>query len=114
MDRILPGYHENVSFDLGVNEYGYRNQVRLEGDQIITQKTYDAEPLLQRAQEIREQTDGTRWGEGQFVGTLPMHEAVRILAIHDDKERQKAIRAFFQENPMLCGNSKYLRTPVKG
>lgn len=113
MDRILPGYHENVSFNLGENVYGYRTKVSLEGDQIITHKQYDAQPLLDRAQQIREQTEGTRWGEGQFVGTLPMHEAVRILAIRGDKERQKAIRAFFQENPMLCGNSKYLRTPMK-
>lgn len=111
---IGKGYQENVTVDEGVNRYGYRTQMHFEGDYMIRQRTYDAEPLLQRAQQIREQTDGTRWGEGQFVGTLPMHEAVRILAIHDDKERQKAIRLFFQENPMLCGNSKYLRTPMKG
>jgi hypothetical protein len=107
------GYQENVSIDEGMDAYGYRTRVHFEGSSVITQQTYDAEPLLREAQAIREATEGTRWGDGQHVGVLPMHEAIRILRIRGRAEQQKAIRLFFQANPLLCGNSKYLRAPTR-
>lgn len=107
MDRILPGYHENVSFDLGVNAYGYRNQVHLEGDQIIRQKTYDREPLADYARVQRQLTEGTRWGDMQIKGTIAMHDLPRFLKITDPAEKRKALNQYFRENPDLICNDKY-------
>jgi hypothetical protein len=107
------GYQENCVVDEGLDAYGYRTQVRFEGSSVITQQTYDAQPLLDSAKAMREATDGKRWGDGQHVGVLPMHEAIRILKIRGHKERQAAIRVFFRENPLLCGNAKYLREPTR-
>ena len=40
------GYSENVTVDEGIDPHtGIRTQLHFEGDSLITQKTFDAEPL---------------------------------------------------------------------
>ena len=43
----------NVTLDEGVNAYGIRRQIILEGDHAVTKLTYDAEPLIEEAHGAR-------------------------------------------------------------
>ena len=51
------------------------------------QKTYDAEPYLQRVAEMRARNEGKRWGDGKEVGVLPPWVHHEINMIRDDEER---------------------------
>lgn len=82
----------------GVDQ-GIKTQVHFEDGQIIHQKTFDAEPYLKHAEDARIQTQGKRWGDGKFIGTIPPAFYAKIVGIKDPQERDKAILGFFRENP---------------
>ena len=104
------GYSENVTVDEGVDPHtGIRTQLHFEGDSLITQKTFDAEPHLERARQMREAQEGQRWGEGKFVGHIPAAFYAKICVIKNTDERRAAIRAFFAENPQFVGYTPYLK-----
>lgn len=90
---------ENTVIDLGVSKGGTATKIHLEGDQVITQQTFDAEPHLKYAEDARIQTAGKNWGEGRLVGHIPPAFYAKIILIKDRQERDKAIRAFLRENP---------------
>ena len=105
------GYSENVTVDEGINPHtGIRTQLHFEGDSLITQKTFDAEPHLKYAQELREAQDGQRWGEGKLVGHIPPAFYAKILVIRDRAERAAAVRQFFRDNPDFVGYSPYKKS----
>lgn len=98
------------SIDEGTNPHtGIRTQIHFEGDQVVVQKTYDAEPYLQRVAEMRARNEGKRWGEGKEVGVLPPWEHQRISSIKDDAEREKAMRTFFRENPAFLAYDAFIK-----
>lgn len=100
----------NFRIDEGVDPYtGVRTQIHFEGDQVVVQKTYDAEPYLQRVAEMRARNDGKRWGEGKEVGVLPPWEYQRIVLIQDDKERERAMRDFFRANPAFLAYDAFIK-----
>lgn len=104
------GYSENVSIDEGVNpNTGVRTQFHFEGDSLITQKTFDAEPHLEHARRLREAQDGQRWGEGKLVGHIPAAFYAKICVIQDLAERRAAVLEFFRQNPAFVGYTPYLK-----
>lgn len=106
----MSGYSENVTVDEGIDvQTGIRTKVHFEGDSVIFQKTFDAEPALQYVQALREAQEGKRWGEGRLVGHIPPAFYGPICAIRDPQERKQAIKRFFQDNPQFCGYSPYLK-----
>ncbi len=99
----------NFRIDEGVNhQTGVRTVYHFEGDQVVVQKQYDAEPYIKRAQEMRSRNEGLAWGSGKEVGVIPpwAHE---ITLIQDDAERVKAMRAFFRENPAFLAYDAFVR-----
>ncbi len=106
----MSGYSENVTIDEGIDpDTGVRTQFHFEGDEIIVQKTYDAEPYLRKAQEMRERNEGKSWGEGKEVGVIPPWVYPEIQKLRDRRERSKAIKAFFRANPAFCAYPAYLK-----
>lgn len=101
-------FTENVTVDEGVVN-GIRTQVHFEGNDITVQKTFDAAPHLEYAAAARRDTAGKSWGEGRLVGHIPDLYLAPILAIKDRKEREKAVRLFFQEHPALIMFDKFLK-----
>jgi hypothetical protein len=100
----------NFRIDEGVDPHtGIRTQIHFEGDQVVVQKTYDAEPYLQRVAEMRARNEGKRWGEGKEVGVLPPWALTTISVIKDDAEREKATRNFFRANPDFCAYDAYIK-----
>ncbi|KWT94682.1 MULTISPECIES: hypothetical protein [unclassified Variovorax] len=103
------GYEENVTVDEGTNAQGVRTQLHFEGDSLIVQRSYDAEPHLQYARAARESTEGMRWGEGRLVGHIPPAEYARFLLIRDNTQRKNAIKAWLRENSQFVMFEKYLK-----
>lgn len=101
---------QNIEIDEGVNTAGVRNLIRLEGDQIIHRKTFDAEPLLKAAEHARQSTQGMNWGEGRIVGTIDPVSYGRISQIKDRAERDKAILDYFRERPQFVKFDGYYKT----
>jgi hypothetical protein len=106
--QMADGYSENVTVDEGVVD-GIRTQLHFEGQDLIVQKTYDAEPHLRYAEEARIRTAGMGWGEGRVVGHIPPLEYARISQIKDRNDREKAVRLFLQENNKFVMFDRYLK-----
>jgi hypothetical protein len=100
---------ESFILDEGINEYGIHTQVSFEGDRVIKKQSYDASAMLEACKAERIATDGQRWGEMRKVGTIPMAEYAKFLAIKDNQERKKMIQRFLQQNPHFCTFDKYLK-----
>ena len=92
------------------NEYGIARDVRLEGDQITTKLTYDAAPMLEAAHAARVASEGHRWGDGHFVGIIPMVELTRINeTFRSAEERKHQILSWLRDNPKMVTFDKFLR-----
>lgn len=99
----------NVTLDEGVNEYGIRRQIILEGDQAVTKLTYDAAPLLEEAHARRIHTAGDRWGDSHHVGFIPMAELARINETYKSaEERKHQILSWLRDNPKMVTFDKFL------
>ena len=100
----------SVTLDEGVNEFGIHRQITLEGDQAITKLSYDAEPMLEHAAALRSMTAGDRWGDGHFVGIVPMAEVTRINQTYAGAEERKLqMLLWLKANPKMVTFDKFLR-----
>ena len=100
----------NFRIDEGVDPYtGVRTQIHFEGDQVVVQKTYDAEPYLQRVAEMRARNEGKKWGEGKEVGVIPPWVHQKINLIQDDAERERVMKEFFRENPAFLAYEAFVK-----
>ena len=100
----------SVTLDEGVNAFGIRREIILEGDQAVTRLTYDAEPLLEQAAALRTLTAGDRWGDGHFVGIVPMAEVTRINGAYAGaEERKRQMLLWLKANPKLVTFDKFLK-----
>ena len=100
----------SVTLDEGVNAFGIRREITLEGDQAVTKLTYDAEPLLERAATLRSLTAGDSWGNGHFVGIVPMAEVTRINEMYQGaEERKRQMLLWLKANPKLVTFDKFLK-----
>ena len=92
------------------NEYGVSRDIRVEGDHVITKQSYNAAPLLAAAHSARIATEGHRWGDGHFVGIIPIPELTRINeTFQSSEERKHAILSWLRDNPKLVTFDKFLK-----
>lgn len=100
----------NITLDEGANQFGVQRQIMLEGDQIVTKTSYDAQPMLEAAAQARIATQGDSWGHGHFVGIIPYAELSRINELHQGAEARKhAILSWLKANPKLVTFEKFLK-----
>lgn len=96
--------------DEGVDpQTGVRTIYHFENEQVVVQKQYDAEPYLQRAAQMRERNAGKAWGEGLEVGVLPPWELHKINSLAEPKDKERAMRRFFRENPAFLAYDAFLK-----
>ena len=92
------------------NEYGISKDLRIEDGHLITKHTYDAQPLIEAAHQARVMSDGKRWGDGQFVGIIPIAELTRINETYaGSEERKHQILSWLRDNPKLVTFDKFLK-----
>lgn len=77
-------------------------------DKVVFQKTYDAQPFLQTAAEMRAETEGQKWGEMRHVGFIPMAELGKMMR-QDGGIDQKRMIAYLRANPALATFSRVLK-----
>lgn len=100
----------SVTIDEGVNDFGVRREIILEGDQAVTKLSYNAGPMIEHAAELRALTAGDRWGEGHFVGIVPMAEVTRINETYQGaEERKRQMVLWLKANPKLVTFEKFLK-----
>lgn len=104
-------FSENVSVHEGMAPDGTETILHFEGNDLIVQKRYDAEPHLRYAEMARQQTAGQRWGDGKLVGHIPAAQYGKFLLIEDREERMKAIKAWLRENSKFVMFDRYLIKP---
>lgn len=102
-------YGEGISIDEGLNACGVRTIFHFRGDTLVIERQQDMEAALQHVREMRERNEGKRWGEGKEVGYIPPLFHDKIMQIQDRRERTRAVREFFIENPAFCAYPAYLR-----
>jgi hypothetical protein len=95
---------------LDVNwQQGIRTEVHEEEGKVVFQKTYDAQPFLDEAAELRARTRGENWGpHGRHVGFIPMAELGQMLR-QDGEFDKKRIRVWLHKNPAFVTFDRYLR-----
>jgi hypothetical protein len=90
-------------------EQGIRTEVHVEDGKTVFVKTYDAEPFLEEAAELRAQTRGDRWGEtGKHVGFIPMAELATMMR-RDGSFDKAEVRKWLQANPAFVTFERYLK-----
>ena len=72
------------------------------------QKTYDAEPYLDFAKAERDATQGSTWGEGRKVGTIPPAVMATFLR-QDGGFDVKRAEAWLRANPAFVSFEPFLR-----
>ena len=89
-----------LTIDEGLDKStGIVEKTHFEDGDIILEKQFDAQPHLEYAKAARDATDGQRWGEGRHIGHIPPAFYGQLLLIKDPQERDRAVMAFFRENP---------------
>lgn len=92
------------------NEYGIARDIRIEDDALVTRQTYDAGPLIEAAQQARIASSADRWGDGHFVGIIPIAELMRINETYkSSEERKHQILLWLRDNPKLVSFDKFLK-----
>jgi hypothetical protein len=90
-------------------EQGIRTEVHVEDGKTVFVKSYDAEPFLEEAAELRARTSGERWGEmGRHVGFIPMAELANFMR-RDGSFDKAEIRKWLKANPKFVTFEKYLK-----
>lgn len=79
-----------------------------DANRVAIQKTYDAEPFLKAAAEMRANTEGERWGDMRHVGYIPMAELATMLR-QDGTIDKKRVVEFLKKNPAFATFSKVLK-----
>lgn len=78
------------------------------GGRTVIQKSYDAQPFLQTAAEMRAATAGEKWGDMRHVGFIPMAELATMMR-QDGGIDQKRVIAWLRANPNLTTFNRVLK-----
>jgi hypothetical protein len=94
-------------------QMGIRSELHEEDGKVVIKKTYDAEPFLEHAAELRAVTRGDNWGPyGRKVGTIPMAELAKMMRNSGDMssaEFKKEVRTWLQQRPAFVTFDKFLK-----
>lgn len=100
----------NVEIDEGVDHYGVRHKLILEGDQAVRVQSFDASQMIEAAKAERAATAGASWGDGRKIGTIPMPILNQINdRFKTAEERKVAIVCWLRENPSFVTFDKFLK-----
>ncbi len=94
-------------------ELGICTRVHDVEGRVVIEKTFDAEPFLKEAAELRAVTAGERWsggsaGMGKKVGTVPMAVLATFFR-QDGGLDQKRCKEWLRANPAFVTFDKFLK-----
>lgn len=98
-----------VKLDQYDPQLGIRTRVHETETKLVIEKTYDAEPIVQAAAEMRATRAGERWDEmGTHVGFIPMAELATMMR-QDGGFDKARVREYLQRNPAFVSFDKFLK-----
>lgn len=106
--RGTKGFSENLRLHDGVSESGVHTILHWEGDDFITQKYQDMEPVLKHVEAMRERNARRKRNEDMEVGHIPDLYLHQINAIPDPQDRMNAKLQFFRDHPAFCAYPGFL------
>ena len=89
-------------------QLGIRTRVHEVESKVSIQKTYDAQPYLETAHELRAISAGERWGKGQHVGTIPM-AILGTMMRQDGGFDTRRVHKWLKANPAFVTFDKFLK-----
>lgn len=89
-------------------ESGVVTTLHVTENKVAIQKTYDAEPMLQMAAEMRAGTAGETWGDVRHVGFIPMAELATMMRQDGGFDRAR-VMAWLKARPALVTFDKALK-----
>lgn len=89
-------------------QLGITTTLHVTETKVAIEKSYDAEPMLKMAAEMRAQTAGESWGEVRHVGFIPMAELGTMFR-QDGSISKKRLIEFIRKNPALATFDKALK-----
>lgn len=87
---------------------GIHTKVYQDETKTVIDKTYDAQPFIETAAEMRAQTEGQRWGEFRHVGYIPMAELSKMMRQDGTIDKKRCVE-FLKKNPAFVTFSKVLK-----
>lgn len=102
--------HESFTLDEGLDKNNVRTELIFEGGEVIKKTSYDAEPLIELATQIRADTAGQRWGDQRHVGFIPQSDLQHILETYkSSEERKHQMLVYLRDRPKLVTFDKFLK-----
>lgn len=89
--------------------HGVTTKIIFQGEVMIVDRSQDMEAALQHVAEMRERNALRPFASDRELGHIPELFYGKIRAIQDKRERNRAVRAFFRENPAFCACDALLR-----
>jgi hypothetical protein len=98
------------AYDYGISKLGTRKQVFIEDGAAISKITFNADPYLKRAKDLRSAQENMRWGEGKVVGVIP-EPVLNYLYLNaqNEEDRQKASVRWLAANPAYITYPAYFK-----
>lgn len=87
---------DNQAMPMGVGRNGVQSVLHVEDDQLVIEKKYDSQDLLDDCAASRQQ--GGSWGEGRIVGSMPPHIFQQMLKDGTAFD-QVEVTEWFKANP---------------
>ncbi len=102
-----------IKFEQFDAQLGIHTRVHETENKFVIEKTFDAEPFLKEAAELRAVTAGERWsggtaGLGKKVGTIPM-SVMATFYRQDGGFDHKRATAWLKANPAFVTFDKFLK-----
>ena len=88
------------------------SKIQIIEDGVAVQKTtFDVEPVLKEAAELRDHQEGKRWGDGRVVGKLPQSVLAHIMNnIPNRVDRDVYVMNWLRQNPAFITYKPHFET----
>ena len=94
---------QDFDYQLGIN-----TTLHVTENKVAIQKTYDAEPFLNVAADMRAATAGERWGDMRHVGFIPAAELGKFFRQDGGFDKKRCLQ-WLKSNPYFCTFDKALK-----
>lgn len=87
---------------------GIKTKVHDLDSKVVIEKSYDAQPFIEHAADMRAATEGQRWGEMRYVGSIPMAELATMMRQDGTIDNARVVE-WLKKNPAMVAFSKFLK-----
>jgi len=98
----------NLKLQTADADLGIVTTLHVTENKVAIQKTYDAEPFLDAAAQMRAESSGQRWGDARHIGFIPMAELAQFFRQDGGFDRKRCLE-WIRKNPRFCTFERALK-----